>query len=285
MDRVTRYDRDGLVFEATDSGPLEGEVVVLLHGFPATRASWREVVPRLEAAGLRCLVPLQRGYSPGARPRGRRPYRSTELVADVVALLDRAGVDRAHVVGHDWGGLVAWKLAAEHPDRVASLTVLSTPHPAALSASLTSSLQALRSWYMGFFQLPWLPEALLRRRLAPVLQRMGLPAERAGEYAEAMRASGALTGAIAWYRALWLPAGGARPSLATGRVAVPTRYLWGRHDTALGRRAAELTARHVSGPYRFVELDEGHWLPEVAPRVVAEAVLAAVRGPGDRPAA
>ena len=277
MDRLTRHHRDGLVFETTDSGPAEGEVVVLLHGFPATRASWRDVVPRLEAAGLRCLVPLQRGYSPGARPRGRRAYRSTELVADVVALLDQAGVDRAHVVGHDWGGAVAWKLAAEHPDRVASLTVLSTPHPAALAASLTSSLQALRSWYMVAFQLPWLPEALLRRRLAPVLRGMGLPAERAEEYAGAMRDSRALTGAIAWYRALWLAGGGARPSLATGRVTVPTRYLWGRHDTALGRRAAELTARHVSGPYRFVELDEGHWLPEVAPRVVAQAVLDAVR--------
>jgi pimeloyl-ACP methyl ester carboxylesterase len=277
MDRLTRHHRDGLVFETTDSGPAEGEVVVLLHGFPATRASWRDVVPRLEAAGLRCLVPLQRGYSPGARPRGRRAYRSTELVADVVALLDEAGVDRAHVVGHDWGGAVAWKLAAEHPDRVASLTVLSTPHPAALAASLTASLQALRSWYMVAFQLPWLPEALLRRRLAPVLRGMGLPAERAEEYAGAMRDSRALTGAIAWYRALWLPGGGARPSLATGRVTVPTRYLWGRHDTALGRRAAELTARHVSGPYRFVELDEGHWLPEVAPRVVAQAVLDAVR--------
>ena len=277
MDRLTRHHRDGLVFETTDSGPAEGEVVVLLHGFPATRASWRDVVPRLEAAGLRCLVPLQRGYSPGARPRGRRAYRSTELVADVVALLDQAGVDRAHVVGHDWGGAVAWKLAAEHPDRVASLTVLSTPHPAALAASLTSSLQALRSWYMVAFQLPWLPEALLRRRLAPVLRGTGLPAERAEEYAGAMRDSRALTGAIAWYRALWLPGGGARPSLATGRVTVPTRYLWGRHDTALGRRAAELTARHVSGPYRFVELDEGHWLPEVAPRVVAQAVLDAVR--------
>ncbi|MBP1239717.1 pimeloyl-ACP methyl ester carboxylesterase [Frigoribacterium sp. PvP120] len=277
MDRLTRHHRDGLVFETTDSGPAEGEVIVLLHGFPATRASWRDVVPRLEAAGLRCLVPLQRGYSPGARPRGRRAYRSTELVADVVALLDEAGVDRAHVVGHDWGGAVAWKLAAEHPDRVASLTVLSTPHPAALAASLTSSLQALRSWYMVAFQLPWLPEALLRRRLASVLRGTGLPAERAEEYAGAMRDSRALTGAIAWYRALWLPGGGARPSLATGRVTVPTRYLWGRHDTALGRRAAELTTRHVSGPYRFVELDEGHWLPEVAPRVVAQAVLDAVR--------
>ncbi|NII51640.1 alpha/beta fold hydrolase [Frigoribacterium endophyticum] len=277
MDRLTRYERDGLAFETTDSGPAEGEVVVLLHGFPATRASWRDVVPRLEAAGLRCLVPLLRGYSPGARPRGRRAYRSTELVADVVALLDQAGVDRAHVVGHDWGGAVAWKLAAERPDRVASLTVLSTPHPAALAASLISSLQALRSWYMVAFQLPWLPEALLRRRLAPVLRGMGLPAERAEEYAGAMRDSRALTGAIAWYRALWLPGGGARPSLATGRVTVPTRYLWGHHDTALGRRAAELTERHVSGPYRFVELDEGHWLPEVAPRVVAEAVLDAVR--------
>ena len=277
MDRLTRLDRDGLVFEVTDSGPLDGEVVVLLHGFPATRASWRDVVPRLEAAGMRCLVLLQRGYSVRARPRGRRPYRATELVADVVALLDAAGAERAHVVGHDWGGLVAWKLAAEHPDRVASLTVLSTPHPTAMAAALPTSLQGLRSWYMAAFQLPWLPEALLRPRVGAVLRRMGLPADRAREYAAAMRASGALTGAIAWYRALWLPAGGGHPSLATGRVDVPTRYLWGRHDGALGRRAAELTARQVRGPYDFVVLDEGHWLPEVAPRVVADAVLASVR--------
>lgn len=266
------FTRGGLTFPVLDDGPRGADVVVLLHGFPQTPAAFDGVVPLLHAAGLRTLRPTQRGYAASARPTRHSSYSTSETTADVVALLDAAGVDRAHVVGHDWGAAPAWAMGAWHPQRVASLTVLSTPHPAAMLASLTRSTQGLRSWYMGLFQLPRLPELLVPPTLARTLRTSGLPPEYAQQYVEALRAPGAVTGAVNWYRGI--PA-----SLAprVGRSTVPTTYVWGRHDVALGRVAAEATSAQVDGAYRFVELDAGHWLPETRPLEVAEAVLAGSR--------
>ena len=133
----------------------DGEPVVLLHGFPQHAGSWGQVAPALAEAGYRAVALDQRGYSPGARPTGRRPYVLAEAAADVLALLDALGADRAHVVGHDWGGVVGWRLAATAPDRLRTLTSVSTPHPRALVRSLLTSDQALRSWYMASNWLPW----------------------------------------------------------------------------------------------------------------------------------
>ncbi|OLT52418.1 alpha/beta fold hydrolase [Cellulosimicrobium sp. CUA-896] len=262
--RVTSLRRGGLVFDVHDDGPLDGEPVVLLHGFPEDSSSWSRVVPLLHDAGLRTVALDQRGYSPGARPLARGAYRLDFLVQDVLALLDRTGP--AHVVGHDWGGVVSWALAAWAPARVRSLTVLSTPHPGALSRSLVRSNQGLRSLYVAVLQLPALPEALLGRALPSLLRRSGVPGEDADRYAARMRDPGALRAALHWYRALPL----SRTPVAD--VTVPTTYVWGARDPALGRRAAEDTERFVRAPYRFVELDAGHWLPEVAVDDVAGAV-------------
>ena len=281
MDRPTLRPpgdlRPGVRLDVRDDGPPDGEPVLLLHGFPQDGTSWSGVAPVLRRAGLRTLVPDQRGYSPGTRPRGRRAYRLELLVQDAVALLDAAGLERAHVVGHDWGGIVAWTLAAHRPERTASLTVASVPQPRALARSLTRSPQALRSAYVGAFQLPRLPEALLGPRLEQLLRRSGLPAAEAARYAARMREPGALTGALNWYRALPLS------RLRTGPVDVPTTYAWGARDPALGRRAAELTAEHVRGPYRFVELDAGHWLPETRAEELAGLVLERVGGTANTP--
>lgn len=269
--RVTRFERVGLEFDVTDEGPLDGEPVVLLHGFPTDRSSWQQVAPRLHAAGLRTLAPDQRGYSPAARPPGQAEYRLEELVADVLALLERAGVARAHVVGHDWGGAVAWLLAGNHPDRVASVTVLSTPHPAALSRALRHPDQLRRSWYMAAFQLPRLPEWRLATEFVGLLTRTSLPAPDARRYAERLGSAEALTGPINWYRA-------ARSShVRARRVTVASTYVWGSRDFALGPLAARLTADHVTGDYDFVELDAGHWLPETRPAECADAIIARVR--------
>jgi pimeloyl-ACP methyl ester carboxylesterase len=268
---MDHFARNGLTFAVADEGPAGGEAVVLLHGWPQNGSAFAEVVPLLHASGLRTLVPVQRGYTAAARPRDRRAYRTEETAADVLALLDAAGLAQAHVVGHDWGGAQAWALGAWHPERVSSLTVLSTPHPAAMAAALVSGGQALRSWYMGLFQLPVLPELLVSRSLRRTLAGSGLPAEYVDRYVAAMAEPGALTGSLNWYRGLPFSA---RP--AVGRVGVPTTYVWGRHDFALGRPAAEGTAGYVRAPYRFVELDAGHWLPETNPEDVAEAVLARI---------
>jgi pimeloyl-ACP methyl ester carboxylesterase len=230
------------------------------------------VAARLNTEGLRTLIPTQRGYTRTARPTRRRDYRTAATADDVIALLDTAGLATAHIVGHDWGGTQAWGAAGWHPDRVASLTALSTPHPAAFLKALRTSKQGLVSWYMWLFQLPALPEAIAARTLAKSLQDNGLPSEFANRYAAALSEPGALTGALNWYRGIPFSI---RASL--GPIAVPTTYIWGRHDVALARAAAELTADHVTGPYEVVELDAGHWLPETEPDAVAAGILVRVR--------
>ena len=277
-----QYTRDGLTFDVFDGGPEQGPPVLLLHGFPQDHTAWDDVAARLHAAGLRTMAPDLRGYSPGARPGDRAAYRMGEVTADLIALLDAAGVDRAHVVGHDWGGAAAWALANRHPDRVASLTVLSTPHPAAMRWAWTHSRQALTSWYMLFFQLPWLPERLFGPRLPGFLRGSGVPEEQARRYVARLAQPGALTAALGWYRGMpaTMRAGG-----GGGRTRVPTTYVWGRHDIALDRPAAEKTAEFVAAPYEFIELDAGHWLPEREPAAVADAVIARVRSVAGRPGA
>lgn len=256
------FAHDGLSFEYTDSGPADGEVVVLLHGFPQDRTSWDAIIPALNQAGYRTVALDQRGYSPGARPGSVSGYGWKKTAGDVIALLDEVGAARAHVVGHDWGGSVAWCVASEWPDRVASLTVLSTPHPGAISAVAFSSTQLVKSWYMGLFQVPKVSEKLLSPGKPGwgALMR-GLPAERVKHYTERMSQPGALSAALNWYRVL--PHELSHPSLKVRRVSVPTAYIWGSRDPALGRAAAEATSKFVVGPYRFVALvGAGHWLPE-----------------------
>jgi pimeloyl-ACP methyl ester carboxylesterase len=271
---MDQFSRSGLLFDVIDAGPPDGDGVILLHGFPETSASWSAVSPALTAAGLRVLAPDQRGYSPGARPTGRRAYAMGELVADVIALADRAGLDQFDVVGHDWGGAVAWSLATMHPDRLRTLTSLSTPHPEAMLRAMVSSTQLLHSWYMLMFQLPRVPERMLLARDGLAFKRSmgqaGLAADAVERYYQHLRQPGALTAALNWYRAL--------PFSATDRqrtpITVPTMYVWSTNDVALGRAAAERTARYVSGPYRFEVLDGvSHWIPEEVPDEIARLLL------------
>jgi pimeloyl-ACP methyl ester carboxylesterase len=212
-----------------------------------------------------------------ARPRGRGQYRLRETTADVLALMDAAGLESAHVVGHDWGGMVAWALAAWHPDRVRTLTVLSVPHPAAMAQAMVTSDQALRSYYMFAFQLPFLPERLLLsgggRPLRRMLRGGGLSREAAAHYVARMREPGALSAALGWYRALPL----SRRD-RVGTVRVPTLHMWSTGDTFLGRAGIDGTARFVDAPYRLEVLEDiSHWIPELAADRVAELVTAHVR--------
>ncbi|MVA74994.1 alpha/beta fold hydrolase [Auraticoccus sp. F435] len=268
--RLTSFTSDGLTFDVRDEGPLDGPVVIALHGFPQTSASWSGVVPPLVAAGCRVLAPDQRGYSPGARPADVASYDLARVVADVLALADAAGADRFHLVGHDWGAAVGWALAGRHADRVATLCAVSVPHPAALSRSFLGS-QALRSWYVLAFQVPGLAERAFRARGGAVVRRMlartGMPEPEAAVRLLADPATA--TGAVNWYRALRVPG-----RLRAGRIRVPTLYVWSDRDTALGRRAAEGTAAFVDGPYRFVVLPGvSHWVPEERPDELAGLLL------------
>jgi pimeloyl-ACP methyl ester carboxylesterase len=274
---VDTFRREGMVFDVRDSGPPDGEPVVLLHGFPQDSTAFDRLTPALHTAGLRTLAPDQRGYCPSARPRGRRAYRLGAAVDDVLALLYDAGLRSAHLVGHDWGAVVAWALAAWHPDRVRTLTALSVPHPAAMLRAMLTTDQPVRSAYIAFFQLPVVPERLLLADDGAVLRRLllrgGLPADAADRYVDRMREPGALTAALNWYRAL--PLDLRRP---VGTVRVPTLHVWSTGDAFLGRAATELTARHVDAPYRLEVLEDvPHWIPEVAAGRAAELITVHVK--------
>lgn len=284
--RISEVAHDGLLLDVDDQGPLDGDdVVVLLHGFPERATSWRDVAPLLHAAGLRTLAVDQRGYGPRARPPRRRDYRAALLRDDAVAVLEAAaahvGPDRrVHLVGHDWGAVVAWLVAAERPDLVATLTALSVPHPGAFLRAGLRSPQLLRSWYVAAFNVPGLAERLARRPGGPVdrlLARTGMTRPELARFRAEVVDDGALPGALGWYRALGLSAG----AMGAGRVRVPTTFVWSDGDTAVDRWGAEHCADFVRADYELVVLTGvTHWIPTQAPEAAAEAVLARVASAG-----
>ena len=276
--------RDGLVFDLTTAGPPGGEPVVLLHGFPQSARCWDAVAPALTAAGLRTVAPDQRGYSPGARPAGRAAYRLSELVADAAAVVEMVQQERdqhqtgVHVVGHDWGAVVAWALAGRRPELVRTVTGLSVPPAGAFRAALRRPRQALASWYVGAFQVPGLAERVFAvppgqpwsPRLVRMLVRSGQTRELAERDAAGVADRGTLTAALNWYRALPLSLRHDVP-----QPTAPALYVWSDRDTALTRDAAELAPRHVAGPFRYVELrGTSHWILDEAPGELAELVEA-----------
>ena len=257
----------GLTFTARSAGPEDGRPVVLLHGFPQTSRCWAGQLDALGAAGYRAVAFDQRGYSPGARPDDVAAYKPQLLTADVVAVADAVGFDTFHLVGHDFGGMVAWMVAGHHPERVRTLTVASTPHPAAFRSTYQqagASDQNERSSYMRSFREAGRgdTEAAMLADGAAGLRGVyaGLDPAAADDYVAVLSQPGALVAAIDWYRSM---SGSA--SAATPASAVPTLYVWSDQDPTLGRAAAEATADLVTGPYRFEVLEGvGHWIPELA---------------------
>ncbi|RKQ35213.1 alpha/beta fold hydrolase [Kocuria tytonis] len=273
MTRIQNLIRQGLRFDVLDRGPEDGPVVLLLHGFPQDARCWDEIAELLAAQGLRTLAMDQRGYSQGARPEKVRDYRRAELSADALALADAAGAQQFHLVGHDWGGVLAWDIAQRAPERVSSLTVLSTPHPTALGHALKTPDQVKKSWYIGVFQISALPERLLAGKIGSLTRRAGIPEEASSRYGHRFATAADLRGPINWYRAMFRLDGVTDKDAGNGIITVPTTFVWGKRDPALGRTAAEETEVYVHAPYRFIELDAGHWLPELEAATVTEAIL------------
>jgi pimeloyl-ACP methyl ester carboxylesterase len=256
-----------LTFAGRIAGPDDGEPVLLLHGFPQTSLAWAAQVEALGAAGYRACAFDQRGYSPGARPAEVEAYRSSELTADVIGVADALGMDRFHLVGHDWGGAVAWQVGGRHQDRLRTLTVVSTPHPAAMGLALGGALggdQPTRSGYIELFRQPGSEDSFLAndaQLFRLLFAGSGMPEGRGEPYIEALGTPEALRAALNWYRAADL-------SLieGLGPITMPTMYVWSTEDPALGREAAEATGDFVEGPYRFEVLaGVSHWVSEQVP--------------------
>ena len=276
FDTTTPVTVGDLTFDVRFAGPEDGSPVFLLHGFPETSQSWTQVAPQLAEAGLRVIAPDQRGYSPRARPEGVAAYTTDLLVADVIGLADALGIGSFDVVGHDWGSVVAWLVAAAHPERVRSLTTVSVPHLRAYNEALRNDPdQREKGAYMQVFRQEGTAEELLladsARRLVAIYGD-AVPTALAVRYVAHLAEPGALTAALNWYRAM-------TAELASApRTVVPTTFVWGAHDQAIGRVPAEACGDFVDADYRFVELtDIGHWVPEQAPDALAAAILDRVR--------
>ena len=263
-------------FTVDTAGPASGPPVLLLHGFPETRHMWRDQLRALAAAGFRAVAPDQRGYSPGARPREVEAYASDRLTSDALALMDACGAQRFHLAGHDWGGQIAWLIAARNPDRVATLTMLSRPHPAAFARAMAEDPeQANRSRHHKAFREA---EAVARlhqenfKMLRAGMEREGVAPENLDAYFRTLGEPDALEAAVNWYRANDIALAAIPP------VSVPTLYIWGTADGSVGRRAAELTEQFVSAPYRFVEIEGGdHFIVDQFPERIAQLLIEQLR--------
>ena len=268
----------GLVFDVLVDGAPDAPLVLLLHGFAESFHMWREQLPALAAAGYRAVAPSQRGYSTGARPRASdlANYHFDKLVADALAVADAfgPGSGRFHLVGHDWGAGIAWGMADRHADRIASLTVVSRPHPNAFNRALflPDGEQAQRSRHHKTFLEPNAASEVLAddaRWLRERWAKCGVPAAAAEDYLAVLGNASAMEAALAWYRAR----GAIRAPLGT--VTVPVLYIWGDADDTVGRVAAEDTRDFVSGPYRFEALPGvGHFAVDQAGGRVTELLLA-----------
>lgn len=276
--RHLQVEVNGIRLHCVEAG--SGPLVILLHGFPEFWYTWKRQIPALASAGFRVLAPDMRGYNLSEKPRGIASYRIGTLVDDVVGLIRHAGERRAIVVGHDWGGAVAWETAARRPDSVERLVILNAPHPAVFLRELRTLSQLRKSWYMFFFQLPWLPEVLFRsgdfQALKDILRRQPLRPGAFGEedirlYKEAMSQPGALTASLNYYRALRFEALSALRGFPI--IEAPTMLIWGEKDGALGLGLTQGLECWVKDLRVELIGEASHWVQWDAPERVNELLL------------
>lgn len=272
------FQNGSVKLHAVTSGPKDGPVVVLLHGFPEFWYGWHRQIDPLAAAGFRVIVPDQRGYNLSSKPSGVASYSLSELVSDVIAIADQVGQQKVFLAGHDWGAAVAWSTALLHPQRIAKLAIVNVPHPSVMLKFLNTRLrQFLRSWYMFFFQLPWLPETFLSafnyrvaaRSLAQSSRPGTFSPEDLAQYRAAWSQPGALTAMVNWYRALFR----FRAKFASRTVHVPTRILWGERDAFLLPEMARESLRYCDNAELFTFANATHWLQHEEPARVSELLI------------
>jgi pimeloyl-ACP methyl ester carboxylesterase len=256
---------NGLQFHVVKAGPHDGPLVLLLHGFPEFWYGWRHQIPRLSSAGFRVWAPDQRGYNLSDKPGGIAPYAVDHLADDVLGLIDAAGREQVHLVGHDWGAVVAWRVARLFPERLQRLVVLNGPHSSVMEEQLReNAAQLRRSWYMFFFQLPFLPELALAGCGWQVALEILRSTSRSSTYKEyelklyrrAWSRPRAMSSMINWYRALRIRSARQAPR----RISVPTLMIWGANDIALGQELAQPSVDYCDDGQLIMLEDATHWV-------------------------
>jgi pimeloyl-ACP methyl ester carboxylesterase len=272
-------ETNGIKLHVVQAGPQSGAPVILLHGFPEFWYGWRKQIPALAEAGCRVIVPDQRGYNLSDKPKGVKHYRIEELVKDTIGLIDALEYEKVNLVGHDWGAVVAWMLAILHPERLHRLGILNVPHPAVMRRFLIRDFEQIRrSWYIFFFQLPWLPERFMSaedwRGAVSALRGSGkihtFTKEDIAKYKEAWSQPDAMTAMLNWYRALirHMPKLSQEP-----RVRVRTLMLWGMKDVALSHRMARPSMDYVDDGSLIFFPEATHWVQHDEAEAVNQYLL------------
>lgn len=271
-------DTNDITLHVALRGPEDGELVILLHGFPDFWYGWRKQIDALAEAGYRVAVPDQRGYNLSDKPRGRKAYTINKLEEDITGLIKKLNRTKAVIIGHDWGGAVGWQLASTHPEMVTKFIAINIPHMGVFpKALLKTPSQLIRSLYMVFFQIPILPEKLMSGRnfknMAQVLKRISKKGafneSDIKEYKQAWSNRGALTGMLNWYRAL--PFG--IKHINQKKIEVPVKIIWGEKDRFLSKELARKSLKFIDGEPVFWINGAGHWVNLEEPEIVNKEIL------------
>ena len=263
-------------FDLSTAGHPDNTAVVLLHGFPESNHMWTRLMEDLAQEGYYCVAPNLRGYSSGARPKGKANYAIQHLTRDIIQISEALNLSKLHLVGHDWGALIGWYIAEQHPELLFSWSALSVPHAQAFAeAVINDPRQKKMSTYIRRFQMPWLPEYKLKKQNFALLKRLWKhsSSKEVDDYISIFETDGALTAAINYYRGNYKMMKQANRNSILGKVLVPTILVWGEHDPAIGLAGINNCSDHIDAAYELIKIQGGHWLIQTHYNLVAQAII------------
>ncbi|MBT8297771.1 MAG: alpha/beta hydrolase [Maribacter sp.] len=263
MSELIEVPVDNLIFDCRVAGNKSDELVIFLHGFPETSFMWSSLILDISKQGFYCLAPNLRGYSNKACPSGKKNYTLDKLAKDVMEIAKAMGRGQFHLVGHDWGAGIGWKVAHDYPDSILSFTGISVPHLQAFSESIIKNSEQKRmSRYIRLFQWPFFPEKMIRKNNFALFRKLWKNSSEAEieDYLSVFRDKKKLTAALNYYRANFKPFKKAIKKQILGEINVATLFIWGEKDKAIGSWAVENGHKFIKNDYVFLKLDAGHWL-------------------------
>jgi pimeloyl-ACP methyl ester carboxylesterase len=275
MNKEIQIQTGDLTFDCRTAGNPSDELVILLHGFPDSAYMWIDLMNEISAQGFYCIAPNLRGYSQGARPKGRKSYSIENLTQDVMNIAASAGQDKFHLIGHDWGAVIGWRVVQDNPNHILSWTALSIPHYQAFGEAVVNDEQQKKmSGYMKNFQWLVLPEMGIRKDDFKLFRSLWKPHGKAeiDDYLSILRQKGALTAVLNYYRANYNLLRDAAKKQVLGDIATPTLFIWGEKDLAVGATGVENSHRHMTGYYKFLKVPGGHWLIQSDYAAVSTAI-------------
>ena len=269
-------EANGLKFDCRISGEGNKKPILLLHGWPETSHMWEPLIEVLAAEGYFCIAPDQRGFSPGARPKGKKNYQIEILAKDALAIADHFGFQQFQLIGHDWGAAIGYQVCLLEPTRVIKYVSMAVPHLQAFGSALNHDPEQKKmSRYMKTFQIPWLPEARLHHKDSKMLKAIWTASspEQVKEYMTILGTKEGIKASLNYYRANYKPLRKVAAKGGFPKSKVPNLFIWGKNDPAIGRVAAEANNDFIDADKKFVEVDAGHWLVQEAFVVVKKEIL------------